>query len=91
MNDAPARRDWQTIVLIAFRVVVVIAVAAEVPDFTNTATDRYREIAQAEGTPYRDFPVEYAPGSCSWPCRSVPPPQPSPSLVSRSQPSWGTW
>ena len=62
MNDAPARRDWQTIVLIAFRVVVVIAVAAEVPDFANTASDRYREIARAEGTPYRDFPVEYAPG-----------------------------
>jgi len=62
MNDAPARRDWQTIVLIAVRVAVVIAVAAEVPDFANTASDRYRQIAQAEGTPYRDFSVEYAPG-----------------------------
>lgn len=48
--------------LLGLRVVVLVTVVTGVPHFPSSAATRYVQIAQNGGVPYRDFPVEYAPG-----------------------------
>jgi hypothetical protein len=49
------------VVLIGVRVVVLLVAIHRAPTTADEDVHRFRQIAQAEGRPYRDFPVEYAP------------------------------
>jgi Glycosyltransferase family 87 len=45
--------------LLVLRVVVVVGVVLNVPHYPSAAADRFFQIAQQHGVPYRDYPVEY--------------------------------
>jgi hypothetical protein len=48
-------------VLIGLRLLVLLVAIHRAPTTADEDVHRFRQIAQAEGRPYRDFPVEYAP------------------------------
>jgi hypothetical protein len=60
--EGPGARRQQVIVasLLLLRVIVLGTVVVGVPHFPTAEASRFWEIAHAQGTPYRTFPVEYS-------------------------------
>src|SRR5919199_6489414 len=56
-------RTWVIVALIAFRIVVVVALIADASEHEISDPDvqRAERIATSPARPYRDFPVEYMP------------------------------
>lgn len=51
--------DRRTRLLLGLRVLVLASVIAGIPDFPSAVAERFHDLANAAGVPYRDFPVEY--------------------------------